>query len=62
VIVTRAILLTFCLMLAGCGTDTVTLRHPESGLIVKCSDARGDKSQAQCIRDFEGQGFEKVPG
>ena len=46
--------------LAGCGNSTVTLRHPESGVLVRCSTATGSEGQARCIQDFQNQGFEPV--
>lgn len=47
-------------LLAGCGDSIVTLRNRDSGVIVKCSDARGSEAQKQCIEDFQSQGFEPL--
>ena len=55
----RAILAGLCLALAGCGGSTVVLRNPESGVIVRCGAAGGDKGQQKCIEDFEAQGFKR---
>jgi hypothetical protein len=57
-----AVLILLCPLLAGCGSSTVTLRHPESGVVVHCSDAAGEDGQKRCIDDFKSQGFEPVPG
>jgi hypothetical protein len=48
------------LLLAGCGTSTVTLRNPESGVVVRCGDATGEDGQKRCIENFQSQGFEPV--
>ena len=48
-------------VLAGCGTATVTLRHPETGVIVRCSDATGEEGQKRCVENFQSQGFEPAP-
>lgn len=47
-------------LLAGCGNSTVTLRNPESGILVRCGGALSDDAQARCIEDFKSQGFEPV--
>jgi hypothetical protein len=47
-------------LLAGCGDSMVTLRNPESGVIVRCTDATGSDGQARCIKNFQSQGFEPV--
>jgi uncharacterized protein YceK len=48
-------------LLAGCGNSVVTLRNPESGIIVRCTSATDSDGQARCIKDFQSQGFEPVP-
>lgn len=55
---TKAILLGLCLALTACGSHTVVLRNPESGIIVRCGSERGDEGQQRCIRDFQSRGFE----
>jgi hypothetical protein len=53
-------LLAACLMLAACGgRSTVVMRHPESGVVVRCGTATGEKGQDKCIQDFESQGFQR---
>ena len=37
------------------------MRHPESGIVIKCGTDRGDAGQQQCMKDFKEQGFERVP-
>lgn len=54
----QAFLLGICLALAACGGQTVVLRNPESGIIVRCGTATGDKGQQQCIETYEAQGFQ----
>ena len=55
------VLLGLAPLLAGCGTATVTLRHPETGVIVRCSDAMGEDGQKRCIENFQSQGFAPTP-
>ena len=55
---TKPILLGLCLTLTACGSHTVVLRHPESGIVVRCSSARGDEGQQRCIQNFQNKGFE----
>jgi len=53
-----AVLILVAPLLAGCGASVVTLRNPESGIVVHCSDAKGEDGQKRCIEDFKSQGFE----
>ena len=55
-----AILIALGPLLAGCGTATVTLRNPDSGVLVRCGDATGEDGQKRCIDNFKSQGFEPV--
>jgi len=56
-----------CFWLAACGvTETVILRHPETGKKVECGPyfghpnlGRGDLRH--CIQDYHRQGYERAP-
>lgn len=65
------VLLVGLLVLAGCSTQAVTLRHPVSGATVRCgpfsttqnygSAQAAAMQEAQCIQDYKEQGFVRVP-
>lgn len=66
-----SILFIVAVVLAGCGaTDPVFLRHSETAQTVKCGPyaTRGigrafaaAQHEAQCISDYQRQGYERVP-
>jgi uncharacterized protein YcfL len=58
------------LSLAGClSTQTVLLRHPQTGVVMKCGPYRYSTPIAgavtmehlKCIEDYQRQGYERVP-
>ncbi len=61
--------LSIVLVVAGCSTDPVHLKHEGTGQIVQCGpyDNRPINSFAsaereiQCIRDYQRQGYERIP-
>lgn len=55
------LLILLCPLLAACGSSTVTLRNPESGIVIHCGDAAGEDGLKRCLDDFKSQGFEQVP-
>jgi hypothetical protein len=56
-------------LFAGCSSETVMLRHSQTGATVTCGPYRsfgpfGDdyvRSMSQCISSYHRQGFERVP-
>lgn len=60
--------LALALLLAGCTTTPITLRHAD-GRVAKCGPypasgipaTAGAMREAQCIQDFQRQGYERVP-
>jgi hypothetical protein len=58
-----------CSLFAGCSSETVILRHPQTGATVTCGPYSnygffgGDywRSMPQCITDYQRQGFERMP-
>lgn len=63
----RTVIVAAALLLAGC-TDTVTLRHAQTGATARCGGnyAMGlyafsaNDREARCIADFQRQGYERV--
>jgi hypothetical protein len=63
------VLLLSCLLFAGCASEAVMLKHPQTGATVTCGPYRsfagfGDdyvRSMSQCISDYHRQGFERIP-
>ncbi len=54
------------LTMAGCGTSTVYLKHPQTGQAVTCGphlrgDVAGVLELRGCAEDFQRQGYERVP-
>jgi hypothetical protein len=56
-------------LLAGCSTDPVLLRHPQTGKTAQCGPYSATKSSAKiaavelergCIADYQRQGYERV--
>ena len=65
------ILIGILTLVAGCETDPVFLRHPQTGKKVQCGGpypSEGDAASAQaatirerdCIEDYQRQGYERV--
>ena len=62
---------TFLLVTASACTSAVTLRHPVTGVTVKCgpyafdnlgrSAAVATERERQCVNDYQRQGFERAP-
>jgi hypothetical protein len=57
------------LSLAGC-TDSISMKNSQTGQIAKCGPYASDlwvggdtqaQREAQCIRDFQRQGYERLP-
>ena len=57
------------LALCGC-TEAIQMRNPKTGEIAKCGPYPSDmivggdtqaQRETECIRDFQRQGFERVP-
>jgi hypothetical protein len=57
-----------CLLFAGCSSESVILRHPQTGATVTCGPYShygifgGDyvRSMPQCITDYQRKGFERI--
>ena len=56
--------------LAGCATEAVYLRHPETGQTVKCGPysyvgnpgkSLAIEQERGCINDYQRQGYQRVP-
>ena len=53
-------------VLAGCATQPIYLRNPETGDVVKCgpynwtNEQRALEREAKCINDFQSQGYMKI--
>jgi hypothetical protein len=55
-------LLTVSLLLLGCsGYDVVKLRHPVTGGVVQCGPFVEAQQEAECLRYWQAQGFERIP-
>lgn len=63
------ILIASSLLLAGCSTDPVLLRHPQTGQMEECGPyptitqsqaAAAVELERGCITDYERQGYERV--
>jgi hypothetical protein len=58
-----------CSLFAGCSSETVILRHSQTGATVTCGPYShygyfgGDykRSMPQCITEYQRQGFERIP-
>ena len=52
-------------LLTGCASDTVRLRHPQTGKTAQCGPNRGMSSQTavveqeRCIEHYQLQGYER---
>ena len=62
----RVVGLLVALTMAGCGTSTIYLKHPQTGQSVTCGpylrgDVAGVLELRGCAEDFQRQGYERVP-
>jgi len=59
------ILLVAAALLGACAAPPVHLKHKETGQVIKCgpydTSVRGALREAQCISDYQRQGYERVP-
>lgn len=65
----RLVMVLGMFLFAGCTTDPVLLRHPQTVKTVKCGPYSATKSSARlaavelergCIADYQRQGYERV--
>jgi hypothetical protein len=56
------ILLAILCLVAGCGSDPVRLRHPQTGETVQCWPYHPvyEATERGCIEDYQRQGYERV--
>jgi len=56
----------FLTIMAGCQSDSVRLRHPQTGQIAQCgpygsySSQTAAKERERCISDYQEQGYQRV--
>ena len=56
----------FLTAVAGCQSDSVRLRHPQTGEIAQCgpygsySSQTAEKERERCIRDYQQKGYQRV--
>ncbi len=55
-----ALIVTFLFIAIGCDGSAVTLQHPKTKKIVEC-DYSSDLAQRNCLDNFQGLGFERIP-
>lgn len=56
--------------LAGCTTESIYMKNPQTGAVVKCGTPHANTlaepavqaREAQCIQDYKEQGYVRVPG
>ena len=65
----KIVLVTFVAVLAtvmGCQSDSVRLRHPQTGQIAQCgpygtySSQTAAKERERCISDYQEQGYQRM--
>ena len=60
------IFVAFVMAVTGCQSDSVRLRHPQTGEIAQCgpygsySSQTAEKEREQCIKDYQAKGYQRM--
>lgn len=68
VISVQLLIIPMFVLLVGCMSDTVHLRHPQTGVQVQCGPYEetgmtaqiAESERERCIQDYQRQGYERV--